>query len=407
MEIRRTTAVAVAAMTLAGATGTAAPLRDKAFTGAAVGRPEIVATFYGPVPVGVAVSSDRRIFVSFPRTMDVGPQTLGELKNGRIMPFPSATVNRLDQKRPTERLLSVQGITVDDQNRLWALDTGKIRTDPIKPGTGAAKLVCISLETNKITRVIAFPSGTAGPNAYLNDVRIDPFIGTEGTAFITDSSETGPNGIVVVDLATGNSFRRLDNHPSVRATPKFTATVEGQPLLIRKPGMPPSHDKTGVDGLALSGDGQQLYYCPNAGRTLYQVSTKALADNGQETSAVVATVKPLGDKGFASDGIEADASGRLFLTDYEHDALRMRLAGGGYQTIARSPAMIWPDSISIARDGYLYYTSNQLNRRTQFHNGKDLRRKPYLLYRIPVAGAQPQSVAWRGMRQRQAKGEVR
>jgi hypothetical protein len=46
----------------------------------------------------------------------------------------------------------------------------------------------------------------------LNDVRFDLRRGTEGVAFITDSAQKGANGIIVVDLGTGESWRRLNDH---------------------------------------------------------------------------------------------------------------------------------------------------------------------------------------------------
>ena len=46
--------------------------------------------------------------------------------------------------------------------------------------------------------------------------------------------------------------------------------------------------------------------------------------------------------------------------------------------------MIWPDTMSIADDGYVYFTANQLDRQKQFHEGQDLRRKPYYLFRAKI-----------------------
>ena len=38
-----------------------------------------------------------------------------------------------------------------------------------------------------------------------HDVRFDLRRGSKGMAFITDSSQNGPNGIIVVDLDSGDS----------------------------------------------------------------------------------------------------------------------------------------------------------------------------------------------------------
>ena len=40
--------------------------------------------------------------------------------------------------------------------------------------------------------------------------------------------------------------------------------------------------------------------------------------------------------------------------------------------------------MSLAGDGYLYFTANQLNRQPTMHNGQDMRVKPYHLFRIQV-----------------------
>ena len=63
-------------------------------------------------------------------------------------------------------------------------------------------------------------------------------VARRGTAFITDSADKGPNGIIVVDLATGESWRRLHDYPSTKAEtpPAFLPMVEGQ-LADGAPGM--------------------------------------------------------------------------------------------------------------------------------------------------------------------------
>ena len=41
-------------------------------------------------------------------------------------------------------------------------------------------------------------------------------------------------------------------------------------------------------------------------------------------------------------------------------------------------------TLSVGSDGYLYFTCNQLNRQPQFHEGKDLRKPPYSLFRTRI-----------------------
>src|SRR5207248_1407823 len=166
-------------------------------------------------------------------------------------------------------LVSVQSVVVDPADRLWLLDTGSVEFGPIIPG--GAKLVGVDLASNKVFKTITFPPEVALKTTYLNDVRFDLRKGKAGVAYITDSSGQGPNGILVVDLATGRSRRRLHDHPSTKADKNFQPIVEGRPLLNRPKGGKPTHLALGADGIAISHDGKHLYYCPLSSRRLYRV----------------------------------------------------------------------------------------------------------------------------------------
>jgi sugar lactone lactonase YvrE len=138
----------------------------------------------------------------------------------------------------------------------------------------------------------------------------------------------------------------------------------------------------GADGIAISADGSRLFYCPLSSRRLYSVSAEALADRGQDDAAVAATVRDEGDKGGGADGLETDDQGRIYATNYEHNAVLRRSPQGGWETVAHDPRLLWPDTMSIAADGHLYVTANQLHRQAKYQGGKELRRKPYSLFRL-------------------------
>jgi sugar lactone lactonase YvrE len=347
-----------------------------------VGSIESVASFNGAMPTGVTVSQSGRIFVNFPKWGDKVDYTVAEVKNGQTVPYPNAQINRLNSSKPSESLVSVQSVVVDPQDRLWILDTGSIQFGPTS--YGGPKLIGVDLKQNRIFKTILFPQEVALKSTYLNDIRFDLRRGKGGMAFITDSSGNGPNGIIVVDLDSGRSWRKLNDHPSTKAEPNFLPTVEGQPLLNRPPNQPPSPLKIGSDGIAISADGKTLFYCPLAGRRLYSVSVDALANEQLSDEQVAETVVDLGDKGGASDGLESDSQNRVYLTNYEHNAIFRRSPDGMYETLVHDPRVIWPDTLSVANDGYLYFTANQLNRQPQYHQGKDLREKPYTLFRTRI-----------------------
>jgi len=351
-------------------------------------RVEQVATFNGPMLTGVTVSRAGRVFVNFPHWGDPVPFTVAELKNGRAVAYPNAQINRINKAHPESCLYSVQSVVVDPKDRLWALDTGSVKLGPnVQNGP---KMVCMDLKTNTVTRKIFFPRSVVPAAAYLNDVRFDLRRGRAGMAFITDSGAKAPNGIIIVDLATGQSFRRLGGHPSVKADTRLTMMPEGQPLFERKHGLSPQKPKLGSDGIAISRDGKTLYYCPLISRRLYSVDIDTMVDRTKSEAEVDRTVKDLGVKG-ASDGLESDASGRLYATDYEHARVLVGPPGGPYKTLTQAPSIYWPDTMSVADNGYLYFTANELQRQPSYHNGKDLRVKPYRLYRVKV-GAKPISL---------------
>ncbi len=357
--------------------GLAAPrdiLADDMAADRPAGRFETVATFDGPMPTGVTVSRSGRIFVNFPKWGDKVDFTVAEVKAGKAVAYPDATVN-------SEQLISVQSVVVDPLDRLWIVDTGSIEFGPTSPG--GPKLVGVDLASDKVFKTITFPPDVALATSYLNDVRFDLRRGEAGYAFLTDSSGEGPNGIVVVDLASGKSWRRLHNHVSTRAEAGFLPLVEGRPVRETKPSGAVKPLSMGSDGIAIGHDGKRLYYCPLVSRRLYSVSVDALIDGHLSDEQVAATIVNHGEKG-ASDGLESDNKGRIYATSYEQNAILRREADGPIETLVHDPRILWPDTLSVAADGHLYFTANQLHRQPNYNAGKDLRQKPYLLLRIPI-----------------------
>lgn len=349
---------------------------------------EPVAHFNGAMPTGVTVSQQGRIFVNFPKWGDDVEYSVAEIRNGQPVPYPSADFNRYEPDAPVASLVSVQSVVVDPIDRLWILDTGSPMFQPTQ--YGGPKLVCVDLATDRVIKTILFPQDVALPTTYLNDIRFDLRRGTEGMAFITDSSDGGANGIIVVDLGSGESWRKLHDHPSTKAEPPqtFLPIVEGKPLMERKADGTSKSMTMGADGIAISADGARLYYCPLMSRKLYSVSVESLCDRQMDERAVAAAVVDEGDKGGGADGLESDAAGYIYATNYEHQAILRRSPQGVWETVVHNSRLMWPDTMSIAADGYLYIIANQLHRQPKYQLGRDLRIKPYTLFRIQI-DAQP------------------
>ncbi len=373
--------------------------------------PNLKAVVYlsGAMPTGLAVSKSGRVFISIPRWGDSTDVTAAEVVDGKLVAFPNAELNRfefpesirentattrqvMDAKYPLDpatHLVSVQSVVTDSKDRLWLLDTGSINLNPhLENGP---KLVRIDLsDGDKAAQTIPIPPSGLTPNTYLNDVRFDLSRGPQGTAYITDSGGTG--GIIVLDLATRQAWRKLDGHPSVAAEPKFIPIVEGKPMRPLGPdGKPAGYVSFNADGIALSPDGKTLYYTAIASRHLYSIPTDVLADRTASKEQVAAAVNDLGDKGFANDGMFADAKGRLYFTDVEQGAIKRRKLDGSYETLVQDGRIIWPDTLAIAPDGRVLFTNNQLDRQP-LYRGTDARTGPYSIMSIMADPADAKAI---------------
>ena len=94
-----------------------------------------------------------------------------------------------------------------------------------------------------------------------------------------------------------------------------------------------------------------------------------------------------GDKGGGADGLEADAAGSIYATNYEHNAILRRSSTGNWETVVHDPRLLWPDTLCVATNGYLYVTANQLQRQARYQGGQDQRQQPYSLFRIRIDAA--------------------
>jgi sugar lactone lactonase YvrE len=69
--------------------------------------------------------------------------------------------------------------------------------------------------------------------------------------------------------------------------------------------------------------------------------------------------------------------------------MHVRTPDGNMRILAQDPTLIWPDSMSIGPDQYLYVTANQLNRQKSYHDGNELRDPPFVVFKTK-APAGPQ-----------------
>lgn len=318
---------------------------------------------------GLAVSPAGRMFVNFPRWSSNVTVSVGEvLKDGVVRPFPDAAWNTTNETTdPGARWVCVQSVVADRLNRLWVLDPAA----PFFQGpvAGGPKLIAFNLgDGDQLQETYAFDSRVAPPGSYLNDVRIDT---SRDVAYITDS---GLGAIVVVNLASGRARRVLEGHASTRSE-GIGLTIEGATFLFPDGSKPDVH----ADGLALSPEGEWLYYQALTGRTLYRVPTRVLLDTNASPEQVAAEVETVGRTG-AADGLATGPDGRLYLASIEDNSVRVLSPGGVSAILFSDRLLAWPDSIAFGPDGALYVTSAQIHR-------DPAARAPYRIFRWGGASA--------------------
>jgi sugar lactone lactonase YvrE len=315
---------------------------------------------------GVSVSKTGRLFVNFPRwSAEYLNAVVEVMPDGSAKPFPDEDWNRwdLDPKSASNHFVCVQSVVVDGDS-LWALDAAAPMLMSIVPG--GPKLVEVDLTTNKVARVIQFSPSVAKTSTYLNDVRFDS---TNKAAYITDS---GLGGIIVANLATGESHRALDGDPSVMPDKSVKIVIDGKPVLGPSGQTPAFHS----DGIALSADGQYLYYQAIASTTLYRVKTDPIRDpNGKPVPEKFATTFPV-------DGLWMDAKQNIYLSNLQADGVSRLTPDGKIEAVLTDPRLQWPDTFSEGPDGFIYITASHINESPTYNQGKSTRKSPYAVFKF-------------------------
>jgi sugar lactone lactonase YvrE len=335
---------------------------------------------------GVTAAEDGRLFVNFPRWTEDSAISVAELlADGSLKPYPNEEWNawrnaRKDEMTPNDHWVCVQSVVADCRGSLWVLDPAAPAQSVIVPG--GPKMVRIDLATNAVAQTIAFGEDVALQGSYLNDVR---FSKDGQFAYITDSGLKG--AIVVVDVKSGSARRLLDGHPSTQPEKDVVVKADGEPL--RRP------DGRGVefaaDGIAISQDGQYLYWQAIKGVSLYRIPTRVLIDAGLGQKEVAAAVEPFGRNGVADGLLIARGTGMMFVTAPEEDAVKVRDlaegAGGVPRTVVQDARLRWPDTFTQGPDGAIYVTTSHIQDSATFKPGAPTA-LPTQLWRLVAAGGE-------------------
>jgi sugar lactone lactonase YvrE len=205
-----------------------------------------------------------------------------------------------------------------------------------------------------------------------------------------DSSDEGRPGFIILDLGSGESWRRLTQHPSVLRVDRDVPSYQGIPFYQRSIGTPIQTLREGLDGVQLSPDGQRLYYSALTSNYLYSIPTANLlsriASNPLAEIAAANNVTNHGQRGGNANGFEGDSNGLIYQLIPEHNAVyAYNPATLQTEPFVRDPRIIWPDGASVGEDGYMYLNINQLPYQPNWNEGVDKRQYPGAVVRCKLA----------------------
>lgn len=322
-------------------------------------------------PLGnLAVSSENRIFFTVHPESRPSTNKVMEIVDGKAVPYPS-------QAFQSSHFITVLGMFIDLQNRLWTIDHGN-------HGFQAVRLLAFDLSSNEVVHDYTFPSEVAEKGSFFNDLQVSP----DGkVVYVADVSFFGKNpALVVYNMETGQSKRLLENHPSVVAQnwiPRNkTKTMKFFGGIVNL--------KPGIDGLVIDANGEWIYYGAMAHDGLFKVSTADLLNEQLSAPELAERVVRVGTKSL-SDGLSIDTLNNVYITAVDYGAIDRMSPNGEMQTLIQDVDRIrWADGCSFGGDGYLYFTDSAIPDQ-MLRSKKHMRAKaPYYIYRVnPGIGGVP------------------
>ncbi|QCP62367.1 SMP-30/gluconolactonase/LRE family protein [Pantoea sp. SO10] len=299
----------------------------------------------------VAITRNNRLFLGLPRySAEYSTPSLARLaEDGSMQPFPG---NSWNDWKPgddgSEAFIYLNSVHVFDDDTVWCVDQGSLSAGIFgekysKPAPGAQKIVQLDANSGKILRILRFDDQILPPGSQLNDLRFHGSL-----MYLSDS---GIGGIIIHDLETGKTTRRLSGLPVVKASnkapPAMLAHVKGG-----KTFHPPNSDM-----IEITADGKWLYWAAPTG-PLYRVETQLLRDNTLSDVELAAHVEAVYDNNF-SGGCAMDSEGNVYFSETVTHNITVWSPKGKTAVLISDPRLIRPDGSFISSDRGLYIPVKQ------------------------------------------------
>ncbi|MFG6668549.1 L-dopachrome tautomerase-related protein [Halomonas sp. HNIBRBA4712] len=321
-----------------------------------------------------AVTLDGRgtIFLGMPRWhgMEDSPAVARVTEEGDVEAFPGNQWNEWDGSGdPAEAFVQVNTVHVFADDWLWVVDQGDDADEgETRPGQ---KVLAFDPQSGELVKRIDFDDTILPPGAEMNDLRVDG-----SRIYITDS---GLGGIIVHDLQTGDSYRRLSEHPELQQRPgREQVGTDGRVFVDGDGEKPTVHS----DQIEVSADGLWFYWAMPTG-PFSRIPTAALWDDSlseeerAEQIETVAEIPPIG-------GSAIDSLGNLYLSNAEERRIDVLTPEGDILPLAHNERLNSPDAIFIDARRRLYVPAPQLEDLPQHNGGEDALSAPFEIFAIQL-----------------------
>ena len=299
----------------------------------------------------VAITAGGKLFLGLPRySAEFPTPSLARLNTaGILQPFPGNGWNNWQPGNDgTEAFVYLNSVHVFSDETVWCVDQGSLSPGIFgeqyaKPLQGAQKIIQLDANTGDILRVLRFDKTILPEGAQMNDLRFHGQL-----MYISDS---GLGGIIVHDLDTGETLRRLSGMTIVKASdkapPAMLAHVKGG-----KTFHPPNSDM-----IEITADGKWLYWAAPTG-PLYRIETRFLCESTLSDAEVATHVEAVFDNNF-SGGCAMDSEGNIYFSETATHNITIWSPTGKTAVLVSDPQLIRPDGSFISLDRKLYIPVKQ------------------------------------------------
>ncbi|CAL8147982.1 unnamed protein product [Orchesella dallaii] len=325
-----------------------------------------------------------KIFLTVPRMRDGVPSTLNYVEfnrneaasvqpsNSPLIPYPSWEFQKVGNCSALQFIMSME---IDQFGRMWVIDVGRVNTMTDNPDNRCPpKLLLIDLNTDKVVKVHQFPSNVVSQTSnFLNDIVVGCKNKDNCWAYITDAADSK---LVIYNLKEDRSF--FVTHE----------TMEPDPNAIVIPMLEGNYTfNSSINGIALSPIDLQfdrLYYRPLASFRLFSVATSVLQNAMNGKRLADSQVTPFERSFGHSGGLAMDAVGNMYYGLYSNNSVAHFNTRNEQETvlIRNDEAFQWPDTFSFDNEGYLYVTTNKMQR--FITNTYDLSQQNFRVVRVYV-----------------------